>query len=207
MNCFHSPNADMNGRLLVQLMNEFEARDIGSISNFFAVEAYWRCPCCYRSKSEIARLDKNDNLLCSLVMHHDHFVDYVGEHIDLRNLNDHGVPAAIYQSLVRFPETLICGDCNVAEPVAKRHASAPDRFSFTPYEIAGFIIVTPNAPHEVDPERAREAYAAAQPAMKALADRLRAVARSENGDTWEPIAHSAMRVLHSVRRSMKDAAE
>lgn len=202
-------SAEDNARLLVDLRDRLGAKKFGSISNFFEVGVNWRCPCCYRSKPEIARLDKNSDLLCSLVLHHDHFDACVCEHLDLRDVADWSVPRAIEESLVRFSATLICSDCNVAEPAAKQMVEAPAAFSFAPYEIAGFITVTANAPHAVDADRAREVYEAARPSMKVLAARLRAIAKANEtqGEAWEPAANAAWRVLQNVRRKMKDAAE
>jgi hypothetical protein len=104
---------------------------------------------------------------------------------------------------------MICGDCNVAEPAAKAIVKAPAMFSFTPYEIAIFIDVTPNRPHVVDPVRAALAFEAAKPAMKLLADKLRAIIKVRNGDedAWEPLAGPAWRVIKDARRNMKDGAE
>lgn len=204
-----SPFAEANARLLIDLMTRFSAQGLGVISNFFNVAHHWRCPCCYRTKDQFARLDKNYNLLCSIVFHHDHFVEHVAEIADLSNVADYQLRHALGEGLVRFPDTPICSDCNVAEPAAKRIVEAPSFFSFAPYEIAGFIIVTDNAPHEVDAERARAMYESARPAMRVLYDRVRAIAkaRSENVDGWEPIAGPAWRVLKDAHRKMKDAAE
>lgn len=202
-------DAQDNMHLLAELMSKHGTFTLGVVSNFFAVGPHWRCPCCLRSKPEIVRVDRNGHLLCSIVMHHDHFSDVVADKIKTVGLRDYGITDALHLSLTRFPETLICGDCNVVEPAAKRAVGAQGAFSFAPHEIASFIKATPNAPHDFDVDAARTAYEVALPAMSALADRLRAVMRAQanGGDTWEPIAHCASRALFDIHRKMKDAAE
>lgn len=188
-----------NGRLLLDLVRKFKANTLGNISNFFEVEPRWRCPCCMRDKGEIARLDKNNNLLCSIHNHHDHFDGRVMDNI--RELQDEDALAfdACRRGLVRFQNVLICNDCNVAEPYAKNLSSAPEDFSFTPFEIATFIIVKPNEPHEVDPGRARAAFDSARESMKLLWVRLRSVRNSMTADTFEPLGESVGRVVTSLK--------
>lgn len=194
--------AEQNGRLLCALKEQFKARDFGAIGGFFVVPARWRCPCCHRSKPEIARLDKNENLLCSVVEHHDHFDESVAKHIDLRTLapDDVTIQRTVEESLIRFPPTQICSDCNVAEPAAKQIVGAPSAFSFAPCEIAAFITVAINVPHQIDAARVRAAFESARPSMELLAARLRAIKKSTiaAGD-WELMAQPAMRVLATVK--------
>lgn len=201
-------HAEANARLLCMLKEEFSAKDFGSISGFCEVATTWRCPCCYRSKPEIARLDKNGNLLCSLVMHHDHFPECVGDHIGGRAFEFEAV-GVVENSFERFSRILICQDCNVADVAAKRIVQAPNPFSFAPHEIAGFIRVSPNAPHEVDGKRACEIYEAIKPSMQLLADRLRSIGRvvKTSGETWEHAGAAAWRVLKNARKKRAEAAE
>lgn len=166
--------AEKNARLLMQLRDDFRARDLGSISGFFRTRPDWMCPCCFRSKMDIARLDKNGNLLCALVDHHDHFGDCA--HDQLRNIFPTWTECeARVASFRRFPHTLVCQDCNVAEPAAKYIVAAPEYFSFAPHEIAAFIESAPNSPHEVNPASVKDVYAALEESMRLLARRLRAM--------------------------------
>jgi|GEM_PF-3360604 len=200
---FEAQCADKNARLLLQIKDEQGADGLGSIANFFDVEADWRCPCCLRDKSELARKDKNGNLLCALHRHHDHYVHCIAHQVRKEFLEMPGALPALEGSFVRFQDILICNDCNVAEPYAKNLVGAPEFFSFTPYEIAGFITVTVNAPHEVDPARAEAAFKAAEPSMKLISQRLRALmtmTRSGEGTTFEPAAAAAWRVVNEVRK-------
>ncbi len=178
---FEAATAEKNARLLIVLKERFGARDIGCVSGFFDTHEEWHCPCCCRSKLDIARLDKNENLLCSFVWHHDHFEDAVQKKLRERaelTYADVGASSdlnSLRVSFVRFQSILICGDCNVVEPVAKAVVNAPPEFSFAPYEIAAFIEVAPNSPHKVNEVLVGETYDVARQAMISLQNRLRDV--------------------------------
>ncbi len=45
----------------------------------------------------------------------------------------------------RFPDELICGDCNSADGIAKRKLALPSEWSFSPSEIARFVTVGPHS--------------------------------------------------------------
>jgi len=198
---------EKNGRLLHKLCLEFDAFGIGSINNFFSVTERWRCPSCHRSKPQFARLDKNNELLCAIHEHHDHFIDCVSRHLrDQREL-DPSIVHSWEQSLIRFYNTLICNDCNVVEPHAKKVAGAPAQFSFAPYEIASFIIVQENRPHQLDYEKVREVYEAALPSMRIVADRLRAITltKSKQDGTMLALGHVANRVLSDANIARKSS--
>lgn len=200
--------AEKNCRLLLTLMDRFKTTGLGAVHNFFATAADACCPCCYRRKPDIARLDKNGNLSCRFVHHHDHFVDvshnvvmlFRPKVVDRDETIDYGAVNAVRASFQRFPDTLVCEHCNNADAAAKAIVGAPKQFSFAPFEIAGFIIVTPNEPHKIDPERAEAIYEAAKPMMAGIAERLRALKKAADGDTFEPIAAAAWRVLQNIKQ-------
>jgi hypothetical protein len=199
--------AEDNAHLLYRLKADLNAVGFGKICNFFEVEPRWRCPCCFRAKEEFARLDKSENLLCRLVFHHDHFENCVRDMMDARRRESewHAV-CAIENSFIRFAPTLVCEDCNLAEAEAKRIVGAPKDFSFAPHEIASFITVTNNRPHEVCASRAREVFAAAEQAMRVIGKRLRVVTGRvrEVDANWEPVGMSATRMLNNARKAMKE---
>jgi hypothetical protein len=200
--------AESNFKLLLSLATQLGADGYGSICNFFEVDPEWRCPCCFRSKCEIARLDKNGKLFCAIHEHHDHFWDAQGVRIPRDGIY-FAERQVIGDSFDRFPPTLICNDCNVAEPLAKNAAGTPNYFTFAPHEIASFIIVKNNLPHEVDKEMASKLYASAKPGMEILAQRLTAVARGlsrEDGE-FEQIGEAALRVLLAAKRRMEHKDE
>lgn len=108
----------------------------------------WICPGCGRSKFQIMRWTLRFpntqgafmDWVAALHKHHDHSADYMG----------FGVP--------RFPETLICDQCNSADGTVKRMLKLPKNFSFSPQEMQIFIGATPHGKHEIDYERALELF-------------------------------------------------
>lgn len=193
-------SAEKNVRLLNDLKDRFGAIGFGKISNFFEVSENWRCPCCQRSKPEFARLDKNGELLCELHRHHDHFGDEAMRLIS-RDCHFDG----LRESFCRFPATLVCSDCNVAEPNAKNLVKAPSYFSFAPYEIAIFIDVRQGAGHEVDPAEAHRCFKAAIPAMQLLRERLNAIIDAQNnhvGD-FKTVGFEAWHILKRANELRK----
>jgi hypothetical protein len=204
-------DAEKNARLLVDLMNQFEAIGIGAISGFFEVSTDWCCPVCHRQKPEIARRDKNGNLLCQLVWHHDHLshlsdrLPYYRTQLDWQDARPLD---SLRGNFKRFDDVLICGDCNVAEGAAKVSAKAPSNFSFGPFEISTFIVVKDNAPHTLDRPKVAEAYKQVFPSLKIYGDVLRDLPKHEaDPDSFEQIGGSACRVLSEARKKMKEKGE
>ena len=63
----------------------------------------------------------------------------------------------------RFPETLICGDCNSADGAVKRKLKLSENWSFSPYELSQFVKTSPHSGEtRIDYDIARVLYAAAQ---------------------------------------------
>jgi len=56
---------------------------------------------------------------------------------------------------------VICQDCNTADAAAKKLVESPTHLTFTPSEIARFIIVTPNQAHRIDEPKLQTVYAVA----------------------------------------------
>ncbi|PRD14063.1 hypothetical protein CQW29_18545 [Pantoea coffeiphila] len=54
----------------------------------------------------------------------------------------------------RFPDTIVCGQCNSADGTVKRKLNLPKSFSFSPSEIRVFIKARPHEKHDIDHERA-----------------------------------------------------
>jgi rubredoxin len=196
-----------NAHLLYELHHRFGASGFGAIHKFFQVDPDWRCPCCYRNKSEMARLDKNGDLLCAIHEHHDHFDQVITKMLPLEEVGDYSVRNSVINGLTRFPPTQICNDCNVVEPAAKRAVGAEDKFSFTPYEISSFIIVAPNVPHKFDVGRVEKAYVTATEAMKLISERLREIRRAVRGDGLTQIGSVFPRVLDDVARKMRSTED
>lgn len=200
--------AEANARLLIRLMREHGAKDLGAVSGFFEVSEHWCCPACHRSKPEQARLDKNQNLMAALHRHHDHLIHAAEDklprctEVDWKDRQGYN---SLLSTFHRFPDTLLCNDCNVAEGDAKRKAGTPAAFSFTPFEISTFIIVRNNQPHAVDANKARIAWANLEPSLASYRDNLRQIASYDRADpdSFEQVGGAAWRVLKDVRAKMK----
>ena len=102
----------------------------------------WTCPGCGRSKSGTIRFNARGRPFLGLPRHHDHAGD--------------GKPGP--KRRARFPITVLCNDCNVAEAAAKgqlvRSGLVETWFSFAPHEIRHFVTIAPNRPHKVHHDRA-----------------------------------------------------
>lgn len=108
----------------------------------------WTCPACGRSKFQIMKWtrrfpNKPEKLMgwvAALHRHHDHSV----------GLLESGVR--------RFPETIICGQCNATDGVVKKKLKLPSKFSFSPLEMRSFIQATPHDSHKIDYDIALTIY-------------------------------------------------
>jgi hypothetical protein len=108
----------------------------------------WICPACGRNKFQIMRwttrfpgkLGAFKDWIALLHRHHDHSQGFMS-----RNRG-------------RFPETVICDQCNSSDGAVKRKFKLPSEFSFSPREIAEFISATPHGKHKIDFDRALRVY-------------------------------------------------
>lgn len=168
---------DFDGRWSEQtksLLQKFRSNRLDLNSGWANTPTGWTCPCCRRTKPEIARLTSNKVLRCKLEEHHDHLIDHVrrifdetnpsvpkdGNHNYQRNI----AKDAIVELTARFESVLICSDCNAAEGRAKGLISDMDRhFTFSPNEIATFIKRAPNLPHEIDGDVVGSTWEGTQP--------------------------------------------
>lgn len=141
-----------NARLAIDLalLHGAKGTDAGRMSNFSATPPDWVCPGCSRAKAEIARLDRHGNFYCALHLHHDHLYDGLVARMLGANYQEICAElSAKIQGILRFQDVYVCMDCNRADGSAKKMIKAPEYFSFSPSEIARFIIVQPNAGHEI----------------------------------------------------------
>lgn len=106
------------------------------------------CPSCKRNKFQILRWTTRfpkgpspfKGWVAVLHRHHDHSQGFMT------------------RSLGRFPETVICDQCNSADGVAKRKLGLPRDFSFSPQEIGSFVVVTPHGRHRIKFDEAKRIY-------------------------------------------------
>nr|WP_255457181.1 hypothetical protein [Polaromonas sp. E19S] len=80
--------------------------------------------------------------MAPLHKHHDHSVEFLSS----------GQP--------RFSQTIICDQCNAADGAAKRKLKLPKNFSFSPIEIAAFVVAAPHNKHTINYEMAYAIYLA-----------------------------------------------
>jgi rubredoxin len=127
----------------------------------------WTCPACGRGKRDIARLTDKGKLMCRLVEHHDHMADLVEAEFERQCKAHDKVVADEFakrfakrgsQMVSAYDNTIICDDCNTADPRAKREVGAHKDFSYSPQEISQFVKAKPNVPHEIDREQARRIW-------------------------------------------------
>lgn len=127
----------------------------------------WICPACLRGKRDIARLTEKGKLMCRLVEHHDHMADLVEAEFE-RQCKAHSKIVAdefgkrfakrASQMVAAYDNTIICDDCNTADPKAKRDVGTHMDFSYSPQEISQFVKARPNVPHEIDREQAKRIW-------------------------------------------------
>ena len=155
------------------LLKRFGTTKLDLNSGWASTWTPWSCPCCQREKPQIARVSPGGVLLCRLEYHHDHIGNLAkrifrernprSEEQDV-NIQVSRAKDALMPLIERFESTLICIDCNLAEGRAKLELSREidADFTFAPSEIATFITVAANRTHEIDVEKARNAWQAAK---------------------------------------------
>jgi hypothetical protein len=114
----------------------------------WAIAHNWHCPSCGRTAIELIRWSE---IRGPSMRQRYGDVHGMGFTISLTRHHCHGVG--------RFPEILICGDCNAADGAAKRKLRLPRDWSFAAYEIKQFVNVVPHSGKTIiDYDRAHEIY-------------------------------------------------
>lgn len=151
------------------LLAEFETQKLDLNGGWAATWIGWSCPCCKRSKRQIARVTPRGVLQCHLELHHDHLDDFLKRRFSEinppsdepdRRIQVSHAEAALRQLVERFERTLVCLDCNLADARVKLalREEIEAHFTFTPSEIAKFITVRDNQLHDVDFASARSIW-------------------------------------------------
>tara|TARA_R110002073_G_scaffold26476_1_gene86760 strand:- start:7857 stop:9362 length:1506 start_codon:yes stop_codon:yes gene_type:complete len=155
------------------ILAKFDTQILNLNRGWAATWTGWTCPCCGRSKPQIARLASSGIVLCHLEQHHDHLEEFLKHRFSAVDLQsderDHRIQishaeAALRPLVERFERTLICVDCNLADGRVKLalREEVDSYFTFTPSEIAKFIAVSDNHLHEVDIATSRSLWVDAQ---------------------------------------------
>jgi len=107
----------------------------------------WKCPGCGRSKFQILRWHKKKGWIGGLARHHDHYMEHD---------NSGKWARFVDEKHKRFPETVICTECNNADGQAKRLLKLDGSFSFKPSELRQFVIPSNHGLHRLNLEKASE---------------------------------------------------
>lgn len=159
----------------------------------------WSCPACGRPKAELVRVNKNGELMCRLVEHHDHMADVLERKFREHSIaRDHVVADDIAQEFATrsatmvsaYDGTIICNDCNNADPKAKAMVGAPADFSFSPAEIRQFVSAQANRDHGINAEEAKRLWEDCRPSFELrmkIIDRIASIAA--NNEHWFQRSH------------------
>lgn len=150
-----------------ELMTRFGATGVDMTKWWAWTSTQWECPACGRSKAEIVRLNANGHLMCRLVAHHDHMKDLLESEFEAQCMQQSSIGAderskrfaeRSAQMISAYDNTVICDDCNGADPKAKKMVGAHSSFSYSPFEIRRFVLVKANEQHEIDFSEARRIW-------------------------------------------------
>lgn len=117
-------------------------------SNWIGSPQSWVCPCCSRSKFQVSRVGKKQQILAKLVIHHDHMGEalkaafhaaFEGAGTDVQQIEGQRLVERMGGAFAAYEEVLVCEDCNNADTAAKKLSAAPPYFSFSIGQIRRFI--------------------------------------------------------------------
>ena len=83
---------------------------------------------------------------------------YKDWHASLHTHHDHGSDRLSVPKQARFPDTVICDQCNSADCQAMKRLQLAGDFSFSPEEISQFVTSQPHGKHKFDFQKAMEVY-------------------------------------------------
>jgi rubredoxin len=141
------------------LMERFATRNVDMTFGWACTPMDWACPACGRPKPDIVRVNSKGDLMCRLVEHHDHMKDMVRAEFERQCKNQERIVADEYAKrfasraapmVSAYDNTIICDDCNAADPMAKNVVGTHKDFSYSPQEIRRFVRPRPNLPHTID---------------------------------------------------------
>lgn len=175
----------------------------------------WCCPCCKRNKSEIVRMNQNEDLTCQLHEHHDHMKEVVKSMFERISISNDIVVAdelserfatKVAFSLSAFDNTIVCFDCNEIDAKAKSFVNAEKYFSFSPKEIGEFVIATPNTRHEIDKPALLSVWERVKPILDirlSMAENFATIAANKK-DWYQPSQPSAKETKNRARRAFQN---
>lgn len=215
----HSLTGSRDGRwssLTLWLLDKFGTDKLDLGEAWSRTWPGWECPVCKRPKFQIARLTDNDVLLCRLDEHHDHLVDHlkkrIGKTILAASRDEAGLIrrrafAATFPLVERFAKLLVCNDCNAADGAMKAQLGkdVPPYFSFSPSEIAAFIVPAPNVPHAFEVDIGETIWRDAKPDVEQriafaemMADRIERGLHDREQDRWSHSRTNNVEMFYNV---------
>ncbi len=150
-----------------KLKKEFKAKEVHFNKWWVRTDPSWKCTVCRRRKSQIVKINKHGDLSGQLHEHHDHMAEFLKNVFDdisskrktrIADIDAEKFILRISFGLASYENTLVCSDCNKADATAKAIVKAHKYFSFSPKDIASFIIVKNNDDHEISEENALRCY-------------------------------------------------
>ena len=185
-------------------------------SNWVGSSQDWICPCCGRSKFQVSRVGKKGQILAKLVVHHDHMGEamkaafhsaFEAAGTRVEQIDGWRLVERMGEAFAAYAEVLVCEDCNNADTEAKKVVGSPSYFSFSIGQIRRLIRSGDHRPHLVEPAKAEEVWAEAEPAYKLRMKLIGAVARAAATDAhwYEPHARAVepIPVFGFARRSVE----
>lgn len=180
-----------------KIMAHHQQVDFEMNSNWIGSSQAWVCPCCSRSKFQISRIGKKNQILAKLVIHHDHMGEalkaafhqaFEKAGTNIEQIDGQRLIARIGKAFAAYEEVLICEDCNNADTEAKKLVAAPPHFSFSIGQVRRFICSGDHHPHKVDALAAEQIWQEARPAYELRMELIRAVAHAAATDShwYEP---------------------
>lgn len=187
---------------------------------------HWLCPCCGRSKFDISRLGKKNQILAKLVVHHDHIEDALNAAFDrvfvktkTSKETETGLSFVkrIAPAFSAYSPILICEDCNNADTKAKRWLKEElkvgtniEFLSFSIGQIHHFIFPAPHLSHELKYDCLEEVWTQVKPAYIARMKLIYSVAMAAvTQDYWYekyPVHFKAIPALSENRYMISQSA-
>lgn len=142
-----------------ELVDFFEACGVDMTTLWALTPQAWECPVCKRGKKSIVRLNKNNDLSCRLVAHHDHMQELLKKRFEeisssltavVADQNSESFAKRAAAMVSSFDATVICDDCNIADVKAKKVSGAHRWFSFSPKELSDIIISESHSTHRIN---------------------------------------------------------
>lgn len=181
----------------LKIKDHHKVDDFEMNSHWIGSSQDWACPCCGRSKFQVSRLGKKQQILAKLVIHHDHMGEalqaafhaaFVQAGTGVEQIDGFRLVERMGHAFAAYEEVLVCEDCNNADTEAKKLVTAPPYFSFSIGQIRRFIQSGEHQPHRVDAATVQNTWEEARPAYELRMKLINAVAQAAATDThwYEP---------------------